>query len=610
MNYRRILVLAKVGSDAGPTFAALRVLAPSAEEVTVLAQQSAHQFAGMPKAAPAQGDEGATVALDTLRRGAQGAAPRVDIRLAPGLAVDALSDVIASAGVDLLVLDSHAFDSLPLVVEVRKRTGIAVLCVPEETPPRLAAGQLLCVSLSRRERWAVAEFLKAHARADDRAVVLSATPLSAEEKRQIRDVTGLMLDVQVVRGTAATLRRLLAEDPHGGPQLIVVPRLPPGFLLPRRRGRPVLVLPVSRAAAPGAETVRAIDVPDLVDDGEAIRVRAEYALGVGPRSPIADQELVFVRQGSVVARAFTTDGACELASGQGDDLGVFRAASAGGAERLGSIETQVRVVHPGARPLLLFDAGLKPNELSMVRDAAWPEPVGVRVRSTLSVRSLRARLRRAGLPPVVIDAGTVLDEGEGHDVSALVDAVRLARTAARLRARGFDVRAIVYRGAIQPSTIGFAAAHPHEVAALPRPAPRARGDGSGLTAAAAGPDLASRLDATTGSETIPGNRIEVELDNRKARNWLLDAIDRSTRRVHFQVYMALDDDVGRPVEAALAAAAARGVTVRVLVDSIHGLHGSFGLHNPILARLSSRPGVELRLGKPITRESSLEDLKQ
>ena len=74
--------------------------------------------------------------------------------------------------------------------------------------------------------------------------------------------------------------------------------------------------------------------------------------------------------------------------------------------------------------------------------------------------------------------------------------------------------------------------------------------------------------------------------------------------------MALDDDVGRPVEAALAAAAARGVTVRVLVDSLHGLHGSFGLHNPILDRLSARPGVELRVGNPVGPGSALVDLKQ
>ena len=102
----------------------------------------------------------------------------------------------------------------------------------------------------------------------------------------------------------------------------------------------------------------------------------------------------------------------------------------------------------------------------------------------------------------------------------------------------------------------------------------------------------------------------MELDNEKARGWLLSSIDASRHRVHLQVYMALDDDVGRPVEAALAAAGAHGVTVRVLVDSLHGLHGSLGAHNPILDRLSSRPGVELRVSKPITGPASLEDLKQ
>jgi phosphatidylserine/phosphatidylglycerophosphate/cardiolipin synthase-like enzyme len=200
----------------------------------------------------------------------------------------------------------------------------------------------------------------------------------------------------------------------------------------------------------------------------------------------------------------------------------------------------------------------------------------------------------------VIDAGAVLDEGDAHDISPILDAVRLARTAARMRACGFHVPAIVYLGSRRPSTIDLAALQPQELSTFVPPDPSGS---SGRTT------VASALDATTGSEVIAGNRIEVELDNPKARNWLLRAIERSERRVHFQVYMALDDDVGRPVEAALAAAAARGVTVRVLVDSLHGLHGSLGLHNPILDRLSARPGVELRVGRPITGESSLEDLK-
>lgn len=370
-------------------------------------------------------------------------------------------------------------------------------------------------------------------------------------------------------------------------------------MLAKRRGHPVLILPPVHAT--GAESVRAIDVPDLLDDGTSIRVRAEYAVGVGRRTPIPDQELGFVNDGSVVARATVREGSCELAGGLGDSLGVFRPRKSACGDALSVVEARVSVLRPSGRALLLFDAELDTLALRAVRDVPWADPVAVRVRSTRSCRSLRARLQAAGLPPIVIDAGTVLDEGDTHDVPALADAVRLARTAARMRACGFHVPAIVYRGLHRPSTAGFAAVRPQELSNLA---------GSALRVPCHCPSLAARLDAATGSETIAGNRIEVELDNRQARYWLLHAIEHSQRRVHFQVYMALDDDVGRPVEAALAAAAARGVTVRVLVDSLHGLHGSFGLRNPILERLSSRPGVELRLGKPITRNSPLEDLKQ
>jgi hypothetical protein len=363
----------------------------------------------------------------------------------------------------------------------------------------------------------------------------------------------------------------------------VLPRFPPSVLLPRRVGRPVLILPPLRAAV--TELEHRLDVPDLIDDGRSIRARVEYATGVGGRTAIADQELLFVRDGSVVAQSVSRDGSSELPSGLGDSLGVFRPREGRGADALASIEAHVSVLRAQAGPRVLFDAEIDTADLRALRDITWAEPVGVRVRSTRSCRSLRARLRAAGLSPVVIDTAAVLDEGEAHDVSPILDAVRLARTAARMRACGFHIPAIVYRASHQPSTIGFAALQPHELSTFVPPA----GDGS-----SGGAPVVSPLEATTGSPLIPENRIEVELDNPTARRWLVDAIERSERRVHFQVYMALDDDVGRPVEGALAAAAARGVTVRVLVDSLHGLHGSFGLRNPILDRLSSRPGVEFR----------------
>ena len=598
MNYRRILMLTTLDDESGSRFAALRAFVPLAEHVSVLAQQPTHQFAWMAPPAPPAHHEATGAALEALRRGARQAASEVDIRLASEMTVDRLTDMVSTTGIDLVVLDSAVRDSIPLVAELRKRTMVAILYMPQAPAPTHPGRPLVCVGLSKRERWAIVTFLSAHTGQGDRVLLLSGTPLSEEDLRQVRDIAGLTVDIKLAAGPEATFRRLLDRGAGLEAALIVLPRFPPAFLLARHRDQPVLILPAMRAI--GTEWERALDVPDLIDDGKSVRVRAEYAVGIGRRTPIADQELAFVRDGSVVARAFSGYGESELASGLGESLGVFRRRDHGGVEVLSSIEVRVSVLRPGSRVLLLFDAELDAEDLNAVRAVTWADPVGVRVRSTRSCRSLRARLRAVGLPPVVIDTGAVLDEGDAHDISGLVDAVRLARTAARMRADGFRVSAIVYRGPHQPSTIGFPAVRPQALASLappPSDVPRSA-------------SLGSRLDATTGSEVIIGNRIEVELDNPKARHWLLQAIENSQRRVHFQVYMALDDDVGRPVEAALAAAAARGVTVRVLVDSLHGLHGSFGLHNPILDRLSSRPGVEFRVGKPMTRESSLEDLKQ
>src|SRR5690606_17745280 len=62
-------------------------------------------------------------------------------------------------------------------------------------------------------------------------------------------------------------------------------------------------------------------------------------------------------------------------------------------------------------------------------------------------------------------------------------------------------------------------------------------------------------------------------------------------------------------EAALVAAGKRGVAVRLLVDSLHGLHGSFGVENPLLTRLSTQQGVELRVSRPVS-VPSMEELKR
>ena len=240
-------------------------------------------------------------ALDTLRGDARLTAPDIDIRLASEITLDALTDMVASIGADLVAVDSDAHDAIPVVAELRKRTTVAVLYVPGDTAPTRPGGRLLCVGPSTRERRAMATFLSAHTGRDDRAVLLSGTALSDQEIHEVSDIAGVTLDVESFPGTAGTVRRLLSGDSSLGADLIVLPRFPPPLLLPRRRGCPVLILPSLRAT--GTEWARTIDLPDLIDDGSSIRVRAEYAVGVGRRTPIADQELAFVRDGSVVARA-------------------------------------------------------------------------------------------------------------------------------------------------------------------------------------------------------------------------------------------------------------------------------------------------------------------
>ncbi len=262
----------------------------------------------------------------------------------------------------------------------------------------------------------------------------------------------------------------------------------------------------------------------------------------------------------------------------------------------------MRVIRPGNRPLVLFDESLPGRDLpALAALSATVDVLAIRLRRCTAAGPSGTRWLTAGLPPLVADAAAVLDEGDALDVSAAADAVRLARVASRLRANGYPVAAIVYAGPHRPRTAGFAALRSAELAAATLvPANRPP----------SGSSIGDRLAAVGGSAATAGNRVEVELDNATARQWLLDALGAARERVHFQVYMALDDDVGTAVEAALAATAARGVPVRVLVDSLHGLHGSLGAHNPLLDRLASRPGVELRVSRPVTTLPSLEDLKQ
>ena len=603
MNYRRVLFITELGEDARAALALIRRVAPAAELLVVVAHVAERQIAWLSDEAPRELNQATLAALDTLRDLAAGTAERIEVKLASRLVTHEMAELVEASNIDLLAAGPLPLSGIPVLAALRNRHPLAVLWTGGAAAGDRPVTEIRCVALGTRGRAAIASFLRDHGSPALHAVVLWQAPKSPSQLAATLDMAGIAAIVDLVTlGTG--LRSWLGGESGQAPiDLLVLTRFPGGLLPVTAWPAPPLVLPAIGTAAPALR--RALDVPDLVDEAGAIRARFDYVSGMGHRDPIPDQQVAFISGGHVVAVVTTSHGEAELPAGlDAGSLGVYRVREDMRPDPLAGIEEQVVVVRPGSKPLLLFDAGLPDEDFSMfagLQEAGAVELLAVRLLATRSCRGIRARLSAAGLRPVVADASTVLDEGDALDVAKVVDAVRLARVGMRMRCAGFPVVAIVHDGSHTPRTIGFKAVTATEAAAaawrLDAPIERTR-------------SLAVRLEATTGASLIAGNRVELEFDNARARHWLLDAIAASRERLHFQVYMGLDDDVGTAVEAALAAAGARGVTVRVLVDSLHGFQGSYGAHNPLFERLSKRPGVELRVVRPLTGVPSLEGLKR
>ncbi|MFY3743541.1 phospholipase D-like domain-containing protein [Anaeromyxobacter sp. Red801] len=607
MRYRRVLALVEQGADAGPALGAVRALAPAAESLGVVACPPPRPRPWLPgPAAPAPAGLADAAWLDRLRQDAAPLAPRLAIGAVPDLDPAALAALAGDREVDLVVAGPLPAAGGAALSALRRLRPVAVAWVPSAAAAAAAqargpARELLCVAPGERARAALAAFLRDHGDPAQRVTLLSLAPPSRDEVAVALEVAGIRAPVELAGGFGAgTWRTLETVARERRLDLVVLSRFPGALLRGAPWPAPVLVLP---PAAPVRSVLRRpLDVPDLLDGGGPVRLRVGYAYGLGRNPPVEDQELALVSDGRVVARVRTCGGEAELPAGlAAGSIGVFRARDAEGLDPVAAVERQVAVLRPGALPLLPFDAELGPEDLALLAGLQGAEPLAVRLRPTRSCHLVRERLCAAGLAPRVVDASAVLDEGEAADVGEAHDAVRLARVGGRLRAAGFPVAAIVHRGPHPPAAIGFEALEAHQLAGrawrAPPPAPR---PGS----------LDARLDAATAAPAIEGNRVELELENATARRWLLEAIRGARRTLHLQVYLATDDDAGRRVEAALAGAGRRGVAVRVLVDSLHGLHGSFGLENPLLARLAARPGVEVRVSRPVAAVPSVEDLKR
>ena len=601
MRYRRPLFVAEYGTDPQRAFAAARALAPTAERL-VVAVYPPPPFD--PRAGAASKlESGASAWLDSIRATAATIAPIADVAFLPDLHAKDVEALARSSGADLVVAGPRPPAMIAALADLRRHLPVAVLWVPASTVAHQERplAELLCVALGVRALGAMAAFLRDHGDPALRVTVLSLADLSRDELASGLEVAAVRALVRLAPRPGMTpWRALEAALREHSIDLVVLARLPVPLIRSARWPVPVLVLPPT--AMPPRPVRRPLDIADPVVLSGIVRVQIGVAFGFGRNPPIADQEVAFVSAGRVVATARTRDGEVELPSEIASDaLGVFRVQQRPVADPVAAVERQVAVVRPRKRALVLFDAELASTELSALAAANDLDFLAVRLRRTRSCHFFRSRLQHAGLVPRVVDASAILDEGDAADVGEALDAVRLGRVATRLIAAGFPVATIVPIGARALAASGFAVVRPEEVAGHAWELPSA---GRCLAS------LAERLDAMTAAPRIDGNRIEVELDNTKARQWLLDAISRARQTLHLQTYMAEDDDIGREVEAALGDAAARGVTVRVLADSLHGRHGSLGLQNPLLGRLSAIPGIELRVTQPVAGLASLKDLKR
>ena len=244
----------------------------------------ARTFAWLSGEAPGDLNEAATASLDGLRGATAGAAQTVEVKLAPELTVDDLAEIAAASEIDLLAAGRLPLKSISAVGELRKRQSLAVLWTAGAPAGDRPITNILCVALGERARTAVAEFLRDHGTPALHASVLLTEARIPGDLAGTLNVAGIEATVDLLTPWEASRRRWRGEGaPDAAPDLLVLARFPGASLRSAPWPAPVLILPPPRAAGPALR--RAIDLPDLVDEGGVIRARFDYALGVGRREP-------------------------------------------------------------------------------------------------------------------------------------------------------------------------------------------------------------------------------------------------------------------------------------------------------------------------------------
>ncbi|MCK6531193.1 phosphatidylserine/phosphatidylglycerophosphate/cardiolipin synthase family protein [Myxococcota bacterium] len=646
--FRRVAVAWVSPGDPTPALSLARRLAPGAERLHLLCLlPPAGQGEG-----PASWDEWSEraeeveVALDGWREGAEAWCPAVTAATAIDVGPPSLREAADGAGADLVVLGAFPTrrGRLPSLLRECVRDGGPATAWAGRGGGRTAgpARHFLCpVGGDARDVGSAAAMLRDVLAPADRVTLLwlgDADDVLDGEAPALAAHSGLRAEVAFERLQAPLAdldRAVLRHAGERGADAVALPSSllsgPPAWLVALLGARvleeasvPLLLLP-----APDGHP-RPWGRPALLDAADAFpprrgeaRISVERVGARGQPEELPDGTVWVVPEGAGPRPARVEAGMARFPLAGGDAPGSVALAPAEGRVPAGDSppppEAVATLIASDASRVVLVDALLPEDTLARIRRHPGLVPggeirrvVAVRSRPGVSFHELRARLVRAGYdPPLLLDAHQVLDDDHLADLPPGVDGVRLARVGAHLRADGVAVEALVHGGAPDLSTSGFACLVPGQVLSSGPEPLRARIDGAFVPPPAGDPaDTAARLDALTASRSIPGNRVEVELDNAAARRRLLEVIGGARERVHLQSYIVMDDAAAGQVEGALADAAARGVRVRLLVDSLWSLHGSFGVRNPLLDRLAAFPAVEVRATRPLAGVPSLDELKR
>ena len=218
--------------------------------------------------------------------------------------------------------------------------------------------------------------------------------------------------------------------------------------------------------------------------------------------------------------------------------------------------------------------------------------------------AVRAAIRQHGLP----EGAVLVHPQSTAEVSTWgVDfrPVFLTATLRRLQGTGIPLVAIY-----SEAEISIAAAERAKIAALgPRdlePTRAALPAGTEPMHDEAVSEVTRRLDCMTGTQAVPGNVCQVELDNRTARERVFRAIEEAQRSVHLQFYMVREGTFTDQLSARLVAAARRGVQVRLMVDALYSIDGVLGTSNAVVAGLRGEPGIEVVSSQPIASRENFD----